>query len=90
MSDPELKAAYGRLAQDIEDVGRLEGAQGVIVEWVLVYATQRYDSDGDGITQVGTLLPDGGGQVPYHRMMGLLDYALTRCRAEVADDGDES
>ncbi|TXJ75426.1 hypothetical protein E2C11_23220 [Streptomyces lavendulae] len=35
--------------------------------------------------------PDGGGNVPYHRLMGLLDYALTRCRAAVAsDDGDAS
>lgn len=88
MTDPDLKPAYQRLADAIEEVARLEDAEGVLTEWVIVYATQRYDEDGDGISQVGTLLPDGGGHVPYHRMMGLLDYALTRCRAEVARDDD--
>jgi hypothetical protein len=84
----EKKAAYQRLADAIETVARLEEAEGVLTEWVIVYATQRYDEDGDGITQIGTILPDGGGGVPYHRLMGLLDYALTRCRAEVARDDD--
>lgn len=91
MNSPELKAAYQRLAEAIEETVRLEGAEGVLTEWVVVFSTQRYSEDGDGVTQVGTTLPDGGGQVPYHRLMGLLDYALTRCRAVVAsDDEDES
>ena len=89
MSDSsELKAAYQRLEAAIDEVTRLEGFEGVLVEWVMVAASQRYDGDGDGITQVGVLLPDGGGQVPYHRIMGLLDYALTRQRAEIANDGE--
>ncbi|MEU6376801.1 hypothetical protein [Streptomyces sp. NPDC046909] len=82
----KLKAAYQRLEEAIDNVARLEGFEGVRTEWILVCASQRYDDEGDGITQVGTLLPDGGGQVPYHRTMGLLDYALTRMRAEVARD----
>ncbi|MEU6520450.1 hypothetical protein ACFYOF_06170 [Streptomyces sp. NPDC007148] len=87
---PELKAAYARLAGAIEETARLEGAEGVLTEWVVVFATQGYDDDGDGVTQIGTALPDGGGHVPYHRLMGLLDYALTRCRAVVADEDGES
>jgi hypothetical protein len=90
MTGPELKAAYQRLAEAIDETARLEGAEGVLTEWTVIFATQRYDEDGDGITQVGTILPDGG-NVPYHRLMGLLDYALTRCRAAVAsDDEDDS
>ena len=85
MADPDLKAAYERLAHSIEEVARLEGAEGVLTEWVVVSATQRFDDDGVGVTQVGITLPDGGGQVPYHRVMGLLDYALTRYRADVAE-----
>lgn len=85
MTDPDLKAAYERLTQSIEEVARLEGAEGVLTEWVIIFASQHFDSDGDGITQVGITLPDGGGQVPYHRVMGLLDYALTRYRADVAE-----
>lgn len=85
MADPDLKAAYKRLTQSIEEVARLEGAEGVLTEWVIVFAAQHFDGDGDGITQVGITLPDGGGHVPYRRVMGLLDYALTRYRADVAD-----
>ncbi|WP_330479930.1 hypothetical protein OG301_38995 (plasmid) [Streptomyces platensis] len=89
MSDsPELKAAYQRLEGAINEVTRLEGFKGVLVEWVIVAASQRYDEDGDGITQIGVLVPDGGGQVPYHRIMGLLDYALTRQRAEILNDDE--
>lgn len=88
MSDhPELKAAYQRLEAAIDVVTRLEGFEGVLVEWVIVAASQRYDDDGDGITQVGIVVPDSG-HVPYHRTMGLLDYALTRQRAEVARDDE--
>jgi hypothetical protein len=83
--DPDNKAAYQRLEDAIKEVARIEEAEGVLTEWVVVTAFQRYDDEGDALTQVGTLLPDGGGHVPYHRMMGLLDYALTRCRAEIAE-----
>lgn len=86
--DPQLKAAYRRLEEAIDDVTEHEGFEGVRTEWVMILATQRYDEDGDGVTQVGTILPDGGGHVPYHRSMGLLDYALTRMRAEVAKDDE--
>lgn len=88
MSD-EKKAAYRKLEEAIHEVADAEGFEGVLTEWVVVAASQRYDEDGDGITQVGTLLPDGGGTVAYHRLMGLLDYALTRCRKVVADDAEE-
>ena len=84
----EEKAAYQRLEEAIEEVCRLEGYQGVPIEWVVIAASQRFDEDGDGITQVGTLLPDGGGAIPYHRVMGLLDFVQTRMRAEVARDDD--
>jgi hypothetical protein len=91
MTEREQRAAYERLAQAIEEVARNEGTLGVLTEWVVVFAAQRFDDDGDGLTQVGITLPDGGGQVPYHRVMGLLDYALTRYRAEVAEaDGGGS
>lgn len=81
----EVKAAYQRLEEAIDAVGRLEDRQGVLTEWLVVYSAQRFDDDGAGVTEVGTLLPEGGGSVPYHRVLGLLDFALTRCRAEVAE-----
>ncbi|MFF0055692.1 hypothetical protein ACFYRI_15005 [Streptomyces microflavus] len=87
MSDAK-QAAYRKLEAAIEEVCELEGYEGVPIEWVVVAASQQFDDDGDGITQVGTLLPNGGGAVPHHRVMGLLDYVQTRMRAEAARDDD--
>ncbi|MER7814566.1 hypothetical protein [Streptomyces sp. NPDC096153] len=80
---PELKAAYRRLEAAIREVAEEEGCEGVMTEWIVVTAHQRLDDEGDGVTQIGRLVPDGGGTVPYHRTMGLLDYALTMARAEI-------
>ncbi|HMG62448.1 MAG TPA: hypothetical protein VK599_05825 [Streptosporangiaceae bacterium] len=84
----ERTAVYQRLQDAIEACARIEGAEGVLTDWTAVYATQRYDDDGDALTQIGRLTPIVGGGVPYHRVVGLLDYALTRCRAEVARERD--
>jgi hypothetical protein len=81
----EEKAAYARLDEALAEVARLEGADGVLTEWIVVYSAQHYDEDGDAVAQVGTMVPGGGGHTPFHRLMGLLDYALTRCRAEVGN-----
>lgn len=83
MTDPELKAAYQQLEDAIRTVSELEGAEGVITEWIVVTAHQSYDDDGDPRTQIGQWMPGGGDGVPYHRAMGLLDYALTMRRAEI-------
>jgi hypothetical protein len=85
---PELKAAYRRLQEAVEEVGRLEGFEGVLTEWVVITSLQRYDAEGAGLTQIGTIVTDGTGEVPYHRLMGLLDYALTRMRADIARDDE--
>lgn len=89
MSD-EKKTAYRRLDEAIEEVCRLEEFQGVPIEWMVIAASQRFDDDGDGdgVTQVGTLLPGGGGAIPHHRLMGLVDFVQVRLRAEVARDDD--
>ncbi|MEU8469545.1 hypothetical protein AB0F30_16750 [Streptomyces sp. NPDC029006] len=83
MSD--LAAAYQRLAEAIQDVARLEGAEGVLLEWVVVTAHQHYDDRGDPQVQVGQWVPGGGDQVPYHRLLGLLDYATTMRRHEIGE-----
>lgn len=86
-ADDERHAVYQRLEEAVEACARFEGAEGVLTDWTAVYATQRYDDDGDSLTQIGRLTQAANGGAPYHRVMGLLDYALTRCRAEVARDG---
>lgn len=83
---PDLKDAYERLEAAIQEVCRLQDYQGIPIEWVIVASFQRFTDDGASITQVGTLLPDEGANVPRHRTIGLLDYALTAYRARVASD----
>ena len=82
----ELADAYRRLEEAIDAVGRLEGFDGILTEWAVITSCQGFADDGDGVTQVGILLPDGGGQVPHHRVMGLLDFTLARLRAQAAED----
>lgn len=86
--DPDLQAAYERLEEAIKDVCKLQEVEGTLTDWTVVTASLRIEPDGWGFTTIDTLVPGGGGggQSPVHRVMGLLDYALTRCRAAVVFD----
>ena len=79
----EQKKAYADLEQAIEVVLRLRGAEGMLVDYVTLAAVQTIDDDGDTAGSVMMVLPMGGG-LPYHRVMGLIDYTQTVLRAEVA------
>jgi uncharacterized protein (UPF0248 family) len=67
----------------------------MLVEYVTLCSVQDVDSDGDTTGSVLMILPMGGG-IPYHRVMGLVEYTQTVLRAEVArnevwtgsDDGE--
>lgn len=83
MSD-ELEEAYHRLAEAVREVSTLEGARGVLIEWVVVTAHQSYDDNGQPSVQIGQWMPDGG-EIPFHRVMGLLDYALTLRRHQITE-----
>lgn len=76
--------AYEKLRQAIETCARLDHAEGVLTDWVVLYATQGYDAHGASRAQAGRLLPAESGGAQYYRLLGLLDYAQTRARAEVA------
>lgn len=81
--DDERRAVYKRLEDAVNACARFEGASGVLTDWIAVYAMQNYDATGDSPAQIGRLTPQGKG-APVHRVLGLLDYAVTKCRAEVA------
>lgn len=55
---------------------------GILTDWITIAAEQNFDEDGDGITRVATFIADGS--LPMYRIIGLLEYALTRYRALVA------
>jgi hypothetical protein len=86
---PDLKEAYERLDQAIRDVTRLEEWQGLVTDWVVIAANQYFADNGQGMTSVGQLLPDGGDSVPDYRVIGLLDVALTARRAGYAPEESE-
>lgn len=86
MSD-EKRAAYRRLEEAIEEVCRLEDFEGIPIEWIVIAASQRFEGE-ESFTQVGTLIPEGGGRVPFHRLLGLVDYTHARLRAELTNDDD--
>lgn len=94
---PEQKEAYAELERAIERVLRLRGAEGILTEYVTLCGVQTIDDEGDTAGSVMMVLPMGGG-LPYHRVMGLVDYTQTVMRAEVArneawtrrDDDDDA
>lgn len=91
--NPEQKKAYADLEHAIEAVLQLRGARGILTEYVTLCGVQTIDDEGDTAGSVMMILPMGGG-LPYHRVMGLVDYSQTVMRAEVArnetrDDDDD-
>ena len=91
--NPEQKKAYAEPEHAIEAVLRLRGARGILTEYVTLCGVQTIDDEGDTAGSVMMILPMGGG-LPYHRVMGLVDYSQTVMRAEVArnetrDDDDD-
>jgi len=80
---PEQKEAYAELERAVDKVLRLRGAEGILTEYVTLCGVQTIDDEGDTAGSVMMILPMGGG-LPYHRVMGLLDYSHTVLRAEVA------
>lgn len=90
MTESELEQAHQAVEKALENLARLLGAEGIMTEWTSVVSFQSFgEKQGDSSTQIVRLYPD---DVPYHRSMGLLDYALTRMRANIGrldnDDDD--
>lgn len=93
---PEIREAYTELEAALDKLLRLRGADGVLVEYVTLASIQSFDEEGDTVASVMMVLPHGGG-IPYHRVLGLVDYTQTVLRAEVArnelgarhDDNDD-
>ncbi len=59
---------------------------GVLTEYIVVSAWSTWDSDGDGVSTIMSTPMDG--DVPLHRLLGLLDYSLARYRSAITEDTD--
>jgi hypothetical protein len=83
----DVTAAYARLNQAIDDVVHLEGGEGMLTDWVVVAATHRFGADGGTVNQQWRLTSGGTrGDLPWYRLIGLLDFELTRARNEINDE----
>lgn len=56
----------------------------VLTDYLLVYATQGWDDEGDASSAVGTAVD--ADTSPIYRLLGLADVAATRYRAMLLDD----
>lgn len=93
--DPDKKAelakAYDELAEAIKKVIELndwnvsivpedERAPMMLGDYVVLAAQQGYDRDGDGISSLAMITPNG--QLPWHRLIGLIHEGRVRVEHE--------
>lgn len=82
----EQKSADDRFADAISELMLAYGAtDGLLIEWVLLTAQHHVNDDGTTSTSVGNYTQPGQ---PFHRSLGLLDYAQVRLRAHIAGNAD--
>ena len=94
----ELHEAYEELAEAIRKVIRLNGwnksaiegdenAPMMMSEYLVLVAQQGFDKDGDGISNFLHIAPHG--QLPWHRMIGLLRVAQLSIEHEYLREEDD-
>lgn len=59
---------------------------GVVVDYLLIYATRRYDEDGDAVTAYGTCWPSDQ-RTSHYAGLGLLEYAKAKITRQLFDQG---
>lgn len=82
-ADDELRVAIEHVAQAYAG----EAAGWLLTEYVVIYAQQGWDSDGDAMTSVGMAVD--GDTTPIHRLLGLCEYAAHRYRRLIWRSDDE-
>lgn len=84
MTDRE--EAYERLERAIREVAALNEFEGLVTDWIVVAAVQQFGENGEDLTTVARLMPDG--RIPWYRVMGLIDVAHAGMHNEVVDAAD--
>lgn len=79
--EKELNEAFAALELAIDRVRHAQGDGGVLVDWVVIMtSTDPLECGHDYVSTSWT----GSENLPTYRMLGLLDYAATGVRAEIA------
>lgn len=84
MADLQTAALENAIRARLADFGD----NGILTDWLVITAQQTFDDDGDPVTSVGVLLPTDS--FPMYRILGLLDHATVRYRADLAAWRDEA
>ena len=79
---PEQKAADEGLNEAIHACMKAEGQEdlGVVVDHMVIVATANFEGD-DSLSSISFF---SGGDIPYYRMLGMLDFIATGIRAKIA------
>lgn len=87
-STPEQKAAEEQAEAAVQALIAAYGMQdhGVLTDFVIVAVQQGWDDDGDEVTCVSPLLPRA---LPMYRLVGILEHALVRIRADIVRDDED-
>lgn len=90
MSDESTKAVDVALDNCVDDLNRAYSERdlenvGVVVDYILVYATRRYDEEGDAVTAYGTVWPSDQ-RTSHYAGLGLLEYAREKIKRQLFDD----
>lgn len=88
-----LKVADGALEEALEALNRAYAAEadcepGILVDYIVLYATRRYDEDGDPLTAYGMQWPSDS-RTSHYAALGLLDYAREKIKRALFDTEDD-
>ena len=87
MEHKAIVQEYQKIEDALHAIIKLQGREGILTDYVILSAVQSIDDDGIFLTNTGWHTNPKNG-VPYHRMMGLIEYnrALMMKEAVEADD----
>jgi hypothetical protein len=90
---PEQRKADDNLTEAIDAVRKAYDCHGEIdgflmTDYVVIYAAQKYDKDGDSLTALGIMPRDA--DVPLYRLMGMGEYAVAQWCKRATEDCDHT
>jgi hypothetical protein len=90
METRSLKEANAALDELVQEIARLQDGDGahhgLVTDYVLIYASQAIDDDGEDTTALGYAYPSGS--QPVYRTLGLLDCMRTLLRKRWSAEDD--
>jgi hypothetical protein len=95
MSDiqPTMKEADRAIDEAVEAANQAHAAEaglepGIVVDYLVLYTTRRYDEDGDPLTGYGIQWPSDS-RTTHYAALGMLMYAQTKITRQLFDDGND-